>query len=284
VNLVFRSQDSTGQVSAALAALQVVVGRMAGAAAAAQVAEQTAASTLSFADEAQRAAFKQAAYDTASETWKSLPSTVSFSESAAREGRQPSGFSQSVPGIGTMYVMTATVAVMFIFITERKQWTFQRLLTMPVKPWEMVGGKLLARFVNGMIQYGVAFAFGILIGAYFGAQPLALVLVMIAFTLCSTALGLLFATFIRTEQQAGSAINLVVLIAAPLGGAWWPLEIVPQWMQVVGHVSPVAWAMDAFRSVIFYDGGLPEIVVPLLVLLAFTVAFFGIAIRRLRFE
>jgi ABC-2 type transport system permease protein len=251
-----------------------------GAAVAAQVAVQTTGS-LAVEDED---GFKQAVYNAASALWNSLPPTVSFSESAAKEGRRPSGFSQSVPGIGTMYVMAATVVVMFVFIQERKQWTFQRILTMPVAPWQFVGGKLLARFVNGMIQYGVAFAFGFIVGAYFGDSPLALVMVMVAFALCSTALGLLFATLVKTEQQAGSVINLVVLIAAPLGGAWWPLEIVPEWMRTVGHISPIAWAMDAFRSVIFYGGGVESVVTPVLVLLGMTAVLFIIAVSRFKYE
>ncbi len=279
-SLIYRSQETPGQASAALGALQAVVQRVGGAAVAAQVAVQTTGS-LAVEDED---GFKQAVYNAASALWNSLPPTVSFSESAAKEGRRPSGFSQSVPGIGTMYVMAATVVVMFVFIQERKQWTFQRILTMPVAPWQFVGGKLLARFVNGMIQYGVAFAFGFIVGAYFGDSPLALVMVMVAFALCSTALGLLFATLVKTEQQAGSVINLVVLIAAPLGGAWWPLEIVPEWMRTVGHISPIAWAMDAFRSVIFYGGGVESVVTPVLVLLGMTAVLFIIAVSRFKYE
>ncbi|MBC6936459.1 MAG: ABC transporter permease [Chloroflexi bacterium] len=280
VSLIYRSQETPGQASPALGALQAVVQRVGGAAVAAQVAVQTTGS-LAVEDED---GFKQAVYDDASALWNSLPPTVSFSESAAKEGRRPSGFSQSVPGIGTMYVMAATVVVMFVFIQERKQWTFQRILTMPVAPWQFVGGKLLARFINGMIQYGVAFAFGLIVGAYFGDSPLALVMVMVAFALCSTALGLLFATLVKTEQQAGSVINLVVLIAAPLGGAWWPLEIVPEWMRTVGHISPIAWAMDAFRSVIFYGGGVESVVTPVLVLLGMTAVLFIVAVSRLKYE
>ena len=101
-----------------------------------------------------------------------------------------------------------------------------------------------------------------------------------AFAFC-TALTLLFATFVTSEQQAGSLLNLILLVLAPLGGAWWPLEITPTWMQTIGHVSPVAWVMEGFRSVIFRSGGLNDVVMPVLVMLGFTAVFFVLATRRI---
>jgi len=41
---------------------------------------------------------------------------------------------------------------------------------------------------------------------------------------------------------------------AALGGAWWSLEVVPEWMRTVGHISPVAWAMDGYTSLFFENG------------------------------
>ncbi len=288
VNIVYRSQDNLNQNGPVLQALQAVLQRLGGAVVAARVGvdvfEHSGLTGATFRDDADRAAFSQQVYDSARQTWDTLPSAVTFNESAAKEGRRPSGFSQSVPGIGTMYVMSTVLIGCLVLLTERKQWTFQRMLTMPIAPGQIVAGKMLARFVMGMIQYGVAFGFGLILGVYFGDSPLALLLVMVAFTLCSTAFALLLATFVKTEMQAGSVLNLVVLILAPLGGAWWPLEIVPQWMQTVGHLSPVAWAMEGFRSVIFHGGGVESVITPVLILLAVTAVVFVIAVRRFRYE
>jgi ABC-type multidrug transport system permease subunit len=54
-------------------------------------------------------------------------------------------------------------------------------------------------------------------------------------------------------------------------------------MRTVGHLSPVAWVMDGFRSVIFFGGGLGTVIVPLLVLLGMTVVFFAIGVARFKF-
>ncbi len=54
-------------------------------------------------------------------------------------------------------------------------------------------------------------------------------------------------------------------------------------MRTIGHISPVAWAMDGFNSVIFNGGSVGTVIVPLLVLLGMTAVFFAVGIARFRF-
>jgi ABC-2 type transport system permease protein len=89
---------------------------------------------------------------------------------------------------------------------------------------------------------------------------------------------------LENEAQASGLGLLLSLILAPLGGAWWPLEIVPDFMRLVGHLSPVAWAMDGFNALIFDQAGLGEVLIPLGILLALTLICFAIAIRLFRYE
>lgn len=282
--IIYRSKETLGQTSQVLGAVQAVTQRVTGAVVAAKVGAgvfENSGPAFRFADDADRAAFEKSVYDRATSIWAGLPPVVNYSESARQ---QTSGFSQSIPGIATMYVMANVMVGAIILIIERKQWTLQRLMMMPVSREQVIGGKMLARFVTGMIQYAVLFAFGFILGVRYGNSPLAIVLVMVIFTLCSTAMSLLLATFVTTEQQAGVALNLVILTLAPLGGAWWPLEIMPQWMQAVGHLSPIAWAMEGFRAVIFHGGGISDVIPPMLVLLAITAVCFVIAVRRFKYE
>jgi ABC-2 type transport system permease protein len=98
-----------------------------------------------------------------------------------------------------------------------------------------------------------------------------------------TALSFALGTQLETEAQAGGLAQLLVLTLAPLGGAWWPIEVVPDFLRVIGHVSPVAWAMDGFHSLMFYNGDLSTVLVPIGVLLGITVASFGVGIWRFKY-
>jgi ABC-2 type transport system permease protein len=122
------------------------------------------------------------------------------------------------------------------------------------------------------------------VGLDLGNALFAMVTVMAAFALCMTALALALATRVTSEGQANSLRNLIGLTLAPLGGAWWPLEIVPGFMQQIGHLSPVAWAMDGFHALLFNQGTLVDILPEVGVLLAITLVLFGIGIRGFRVQ
>jgi ABC-2 type transport system permease protein len=287
VSIVYRSNESAVAPSYILQAVQAAVQRVGGALTAARVGADVVAdfAALQFADEADRAAFIDSIRERASALWAQNPVTVDYRVAQQAPAQQFSGggFTQSVSGIGTMYVLFAVLPAAAGIILERRNWTLQRLATLPISRAQILGGKLLSRFLIGMIEYGIMFAFGFLLGVRYGSDPVALVLIMIAFALCVTALALALTTLLKNERQAAGIGLFITLTLAPLGGAWWPLEIVPEWMRNIGHISPVAWAMDGFRSLLFQNGNLSTVMVPVLVLLGMTVVFFVYGVARFKF-
>jgi len=220
----------------------------------------------------------------AAEIWAEDPITVSYELTQSSSSGSVGGFGQSIPGIGSMFVMFAVLGGMALLIEDKRQGTMQRLASMPVTRSQLLGGKILGRFSLGMMQYLIIFAIGIVVGQSFGRDPLALVLIMLAFALCVTALSFALGSFVRDETQAAGLTNLLGISLAALGGAWWPLEIVPDLMRDVGHISPVAWAMDGYISLIFENGDLGTVYPSILILLAAAAVFFVFGIRRFRYD
>jgi len=289
ISLPYYSLADMTTGDAALTAVQAVLQRANGASIAAQVAAgmgDRIAGGL-FADEAARSEFAWLAYDNAVELWQNQSVVVEYrvAQQAVDESKPPaSGFSQSVPGMATMYVMITVLGGISLMLQERKQWTLQRLVMMPITRAQRLAGKILARCTTGIIQFAILFAVGMVVGLDFGKNIPALLVIMVVYTLCVTALAFALAPMIRTEGQAGSLITMLSLVLAALGGAWWPLEIVPDFMQTIGHLSPVAWAMDSFNSLLFYGGGLVEILPNMALLAAVTVVLFVIGIARFKYD
>ena len=74
------------------------------------------------------------------------------------------------------------------------------------------------------------------------------------------------------------------LLLSGLGGAWMPLEGTSEAFQAIGHVTPVAWAMDGMENIIIRGLGLESVLLPAGILLAYAAAFFVLALWRFRFE
>ncbi|MCU0512784.1 MAG: ABC transporter permease [Anaerolineae bacterium] len=286
---------TTGDIVAA--ALDAAIAQVNGAVVAAQVGGTvgdtfhrgaTAANPSIFRDAADRQAFTQQVAARADALLQAQPLTVTYTIAQLRPQERPlvttQGFGQSVPGMGSMFVMFTVLGMLPIINKERKQWTLQRLVTLPLRPAVILGGKVLALFTLGMIQFAIVFGVGVAIGTDFGSAPAAILLVMLAFTLCITALTIALATRIRSEDQANGLSFLLAMVLAPIGGAWWPFEIMPEVMQMIGRLSPVSWAMEGFRQVIFFGGGLAEVLPGVGVLLAAAAVFFIIGVRGFRYE
>jgi ABC-2 type transport system permease protein len=197
------------------------------------------------------------------------------------------GFRQSVPGMGSMFVMMSVLAGAAMLVEERKRWTLQRTLIAPVTSTAYVAGKVLGRFLIGMAQYSVAIAtglvLGIVFGISFGRSPLLLVTVMSAFVLCVSGISVLLATLVSREQHAASLNTLLAVTLAPIGGAWWSLdmEIVPDVMSRVAVISPFYWVIEGFRAAI-YDLGFGAAAPSLTILSLVGIVTAAIAALRLR--
>ncbi len=286
----YTSTGSVGATTSTLQAVQAAAGKISSAQVAAMVGGAIVKDVpgVTFKDDAERMAFQEDIYKQAADEVSKSPITVNYTLSQSKGGEQVSGtqagFGQSIPGMGSMFVMFTVFSSLYVLIREKVNWTIQRLVMMPLSRGQILGGKILMWFLIGMIQYGVVFVIGILVGVNFGHDLLALLLVMVIYTLSITAFSFAISTFLKTEAQANSISLLLSLMLASLGGAWWSLDIVPPVMRAVGHLSPVAWAMDSYRSLLFENGTLMTILPNVAVLVVFTAVCFGVAVRRFRYE
>jgi ABC-2 type transport system permease protein len=93
---------------------------------------------------------------------------------------------------------------------------------------------------------------------------------------------MLVGSVVRTEQQAGSIGLLLGLGLAALGGAMVPLELFPDTMRLVAHLTPHAWAGEAFAELLRHGGTVADILPQLGVLAAFAAVLLGLGSWRLR--
>jgi ABC-2 type transport system permease protein len=288
--VTFHSTGSFGSSQAALQAVQAALAQIN----AASVASQVGLSVIDLVqgqpvagDQAPQ--MKSALYQQALEMEKADTVTVDFSLSGSTQAPTvgeslQQGLGQSVPGMGTMFVMMTLFGGMAALIVERQQWTLQRLASMPLSRSTLLTGKILARFSLGLLQFLVVFIIGALFKMNFGKDPLALLLLVIFYTLSITAFSFAIGSGLKNPAQASGLGLLLTLTMTPLGGAWWPIEISPKFLQIIGHFTPVAWAMDGFTAITYHDAHLADVWVSLAVLAGMTLLFFLIAIPRFRYQ
>jgi len=253
---------------------------------AALVSVEEAEAIRPFADDAERQAYFQEALRLANEVAETTPVEVQNHPAAQSPLSQiPQGFTQSSPGQLVTWVLATLLAGASALVGERTSGTLRRLLTMPAPKWTILGGKILGRFTLGLLQMALMIAAGLFVfNVRWGNSPVALMMVAVCFGLAATALGLFLSTISRTDQQAGGFGSLGTFLLAPLGGAWFPIEITPPAFQTFSQIFPTTWAMRGFTDVIVRGQGLEGVLIECGVLLGFAVVFFALGIWRFKYE
>ncbi len=114
------------------------------------------------------------------------------------------------------------------------------------------------------------------------ADPLATTALIVVFAAVCAGAAMLVGSVAANASQAGAFGPALGMLGGLLGGAMVPLEVFPATLRTVAHITPHAWALDAFRELSLQGGHLLEIVPQLAVLVGMAVLLLGLAVWRLR--
>ena len=201
----------------------------------------------------------------------------------ARERTGPdNGFEITFPQGILWGILGCVMSFAISLVSERVHGTYVRLQTAPTTSAQILAGKALACFATIALLQVVLIAVGV-VG--FGVTPSSYALLALA---CACA-ALAFVGFMmmvaglgRTEQAAGGVGWAMLMPMTLFGGGMMPQFVMTGWMQTVGHLSPVKWAILGMEGAVWRDFTLLEMMLPCGILLAFGTACFAIGVRALR--
>lgn len=191
-------------------------------------------------------------------------------------------------GLSTFFA--ASMAAFFLFFTvqsgvvglleEREGGTLVRLLSAPIPPFAVVGGKVLTSFALGIVSMAVLVAAStVLLGAEWG-DPVGVGLLVVAGVAAAVGIMLVVAGFARSVESAGNLQSILAVGLGMLGGVFFPADI-SGWMADLAVVSPHRWFLLGLSD-LAGGGGVGVVLEEAGALLAFAGAGFAVAAVRLR--
>ena len=198
----------------------------------------------------------------------------------------PEGLSRYniVPGlIGTILTMTMVMLTGLAMTRERERGTMENLLATPVRPAEVMLGKILPYVVIGYVQLGVIMAAASLLFAVPMNGSLALLLAMIGvFMLANLGVGFTFSTLARNQLQALQMTFFFFLPSMLLSGFMFPFRGMPGWAQVIGEALPLTHFLRIVRGILLKGNTLAQVLPELWPMLAFLALVSALALARYR--
>lgn len=211
------------------------------------------------------------------------PAPVNF---IVHAGYNPENITQYnvVPGLmGVVLTMTMVIITGLAITRERERGTMENLLATPVRPFEVMLGKILPYIAVGYIQISL-----ILLAAWLifhvpmvGSLGL-LYAVALLFIGANLAVGITFSTLAQNQLQAVQMAFFFFLPSILLSGFMFPFRGMPPWAQVAGSMLPNTHFLRIVRGILLKGNSLAEIAPELWPLLLFLVVAMTIGVSRYR--
>ncbi|MDP2949263.1 MAG: ABC transporter permease, partial [Chloroflexota bacterium] len=171
------------------------------------------------------------------------------------------------------------------FLRERAGGTLERLMATPINRTEVVLGYMLGFGFFALLQsLAILLAAVLILRIHYEGNLLLVFLLVAILTMGSVNLGIFLSTFARNELQVIQFVPVVVVPQGLLSGVIWSVDSLPGWLQVVSHLLPLTYAIDALRNTMIKGQGLADsgVLPNALVMVGFAAFFVLLASRTVR--
>jgi ABC-2 type transport system permease protein len=189
-----------------------------------------------------------------------------------------------VPGLmGVVLTMTLVIITALAITRERERGTMENLLSTPVKPVEVIIGKIIPYIIVGYLQMGVI----ILASRYLFKVPMigSLVLLLgvsLLFIAANLGVGVTFSTLARNQLQSVQMAFFFFLPSILLSGFMFPFRGMPVWAQYIGEMLPLTHFLRIVRGILLKGNSIQQILPNLWPIAVFLIIALTIGLTRYR--
>jgi ABC-2 type transport system permease protein len=187
-----------------------------------------------------------------------------------------------VPGVLGMILMVITMILTSLAITrEREIGTMEQLVVTPIKPWELVAGKMIPFAIIGMVDVTLIL---VVAAGHFGLPMVGsiglLYFATLIFLFTTLGMGLLISTLSQTQQQAMFLALMVMMTSILLSGLMFPIANMPEPAQWITYANPLRYFLVIVRGVILKGNGLFILAPEFFMLFSLGAIVFSLAVAR----
>jgi ABC-2 type transport system permease protein len=198
----------------------------------------------------------------------------------------PEGVTQYniVPGlIGVVLTMTMIMMTALAMTRERERGTMENLLATPVRPIEVMTGKIVPYIIVGYVQVTIILLLAkLLFGVPIVGSLWLLSVVLVVFIAANLSVGFTFSTLAKSQMQAMQMTFFFFLPSMLLSGFMFPFRGMPEWAQWLGEILPLTHFLRIVRGILLKGNEMAEIVPDLWPIAAFMLVAGAIALQRYR--
>jgi ABC-2 type transport system permease protein len=190
-----------------------------------------------------------------------------------------------VPGlISTLLMMVVSLLTAMAVTNEKERNTFEQLAASPIKPWQLILGKIIPYALVSFLGVLLIIPAGIFwFGVPLNGSLLVLIFFILVFLVAVLGIGLFFSTIAKTQQQAMFMVMpATVLPAILLSGFVFPIESMPVFLQIISYLIPARFFLIALRGIFLKGVGLEVLWPQAFILVVFSVILMTAAASKFK--
>lgn len=184
-----------------------------------------------------------------------------------------------VPAIlGILVTLSMVMLTSMGIVRERERGTLEQLMVTPIKPYELMLGKILPYIVLGYIQITIALLIGVTVFRVpIRGSILELYILTLFFITASLGLGILISNIAKTQMQAMQLAFFILLPSILLSGFMFPRDAMPKLIYYIGYLIPLTYYLDIIRGIVLKGIGFSYLVGQVASLLVFSVVLLTVS-------
>jgi ABC-2 type transport system permease protein len=151
-------------------------------------------------------------------------------------------------------------------------------LVSPTTAAQVLTGKMVGSYMTGALQMLILIAASTILFRLKWGDPLAVLILVLTSVLGAVGWGMLLSALIKTPGQAASVGSALMLTFGILGGSFFDMGVMPEWVQTIARITPNYWGQEGFYTLAL-GGGLGEIGQSLLALVIMGLVLFVVSAR-----
>jgi len=189
-----------------------------------------------------------------------------------------------IPGVIGMILFAITaILTATAVVRERERGTIEQLIVTPIRPWELIVGKLTPYTILAFVDTLEILA----VGHWWFGVPIrgSLVLILLLsglFLVTGLGIGLFASTIANTQQEAMLTVWMTLLPSIFLSGFFFPIDAMPPFLQVISYLMPMRYYLVIIRSLLLKGVGLEVLWFEVIALALFGVGIMGLAALRFK--
>ncbi|MDP3270140.1 MAG: ABC transporter permease [Legionella sp.] len=189
-----------------------------------------------------------------------------------------------VPGLlGVVLTMTMVIVTALVITKENEHGTMETLLSTPLKPIEVMAGKLIPFILVGFVQVLLILLIAkVLFDVPIEGSIILLLILTLPFIAANLAVGLTFSTVATNQLQAVQSAMFFFLPSMLLSGFMFPFRGMPIWAQWIGSILPLSHYLIIVRGILLKGNGIIELWEQVIPIILFTVVVLYIGFKRYR--